>query len=454
MRLSFRAVLPLVLLIGPPVISTAEACFCPPIPPCSAAWRAEAVFIATAVEDVEEHLGGHLYWTVQRLDVTRILRGTVSPSVTIRPPIDRPSGEQIAASLSQDKVMVSNSCGFEFRRGEDYLVYATRATDGRWTTSLCSGTKPLTDATTDLDYFASLPAAAPTGRVYGSIQRTILDPSDPTKTRDVPAVGISVTLSTESSRMTATTNGQGKLDVRLPPGDYGVTPIVPESVRVYGPNHITLAARGCAPVDFSLISNGRVEGQVVREDGSGVPGISVGVVPVTIPDGRLSNSFTTAPVATTDERGRFKIEAILPGTYLLAVNPRFFLDLRLPYAPTYYPAGGRADAEALEIGDGERKTDYTITVRPFTEASILGRVVFNDDQPAVGASIVVYPAAARGHIVSSAATDNTGAFRLRVPAGVTYLIRAGARTPDGYRETETEVFVAQQVNDLRISIHR
>ena len=452
-RLCFRTALLLVLLVSPAAVRTAEACSCMSNPPCAAAWKADAVFIATAVDTVEEHLGGHLYWTVERLMVTRTLRGAVGSSITMSP-LNRPDAEQIAASLAHDKVHAGmNSCAYGFRPGQDYLVYATRHPDGRWTTSLCSGTKPLAEAVPDLEYFASLPTAEPSGRVYGTIERTILDPDDPVKHRNVPASGITIALRTASSRTTATTNAQGELDVRVPPGEYSVAPVVPEAIRVYGSgDRITVAPRGCAPVNFSLISNGRLEGRVVREDGSAVPRVSVGVIPVRLPPGKPATSFTTAPVATSDEAGRFKIDAILPGTYVLAVNPRFGPDLRSPYATTYFPAGGRSAAAAIEIGDGERKTGYTITVTPLTETSVAGRVVFMDSQPVAGASIVVFPADVPGHVVSSATADSAGAFRLRLLAGVAYTIRAGIRTADRYRQTETPLFVAQQVDDLLISI--
>ena len=455
MRTCVRAVL-LAVLITPATVRTANACSCMLNPPCAAVWRTDAVFIATAVENVEEHLGGHVYWTVQRLLVTRTLRGAPVSSVTLVPLGGPPEKDVVAASLKYDKVMAgANSCGYGLRVGEDYLVYATRTADGRWTTSQCSGTKPLAEARADLDYFATLPAAEPNSRVYGSVERTILDLEDATKTRNVPASGIDVALSTDSIRMTATTDAQGKLDVRVPPGEYRVAPVVPDSIRVYGgPSPITLAPRGCAPVSFSLISNGRIEGRVVHEDGRPVPRVTVGVIPANLPPGKRPDNFTTAPVAVTDAEGRYKIDAILPGTYLLAVNPRFGPNLQFPFAITYYSAGAAADPAPIEIADGERKSDFTITVRPLSETVLAGRVVFEEDEPVAGANIVVYPADQRGHVVSSGTTDTNGAFRVRVLAGVAYLIRAGIRTTDGYRETETQVFVPQWPDDLRISIRR
>ena len=39
---------------------------------------------------------------------------------------------------------------------------------------MCSGTKPLEEASADLDYIATIPSAEPTGRVYGTVERMVL----------------------------------------------------------------------------------------------------------------------------------------------------------------------------------------------------------------------------------------------------------------------------------------
>ena len=449
-----RSIIVVTLLLGGGALDVAEACSCMSNPPCAAAWRADAVFVATALPAAEEHVGGHLYWIMQKLFVTRTLRGTPGAAVTISP-LDRPTEDQITASLAHEKVYAGmNSCAYDFQAGQDYLVYARRTPDGRWTTSMCSGTKRLSEAQADLDYFASLAAAAPTGRVYGSIDRIVLDPDDSTKTRNVAAADITVTLNGLAGRLTATTDAEGKIDLQVPPGDYTVAPVVSETVRVYGgPPTVTLAPRGCAPVSFSLISNGRVEGRVVREDGGGVRGISVGVIPAGTPDGKAPTDFTTAPVGTTDENGRFKIDAILPGRYLLAVNPRSYLSLQSPYPKTFF-TGGRAEPMVIEIGDGERKSGFMVAVAPLAETDLSGRIVSGDDQPVAGARLVAYPADARGHIVATGFTDSTGAFRLRLLSGTKYVIQVSTGVAASYRFMEATVFVGGQIDGLKIQFPR
>jgi hypothetical protein len=423
-------------------------------PPCAAVWRADAVFIGTVVDRTPERVGGSLSWTVHKVAVNQTLRGSVDSFITLVPG-SRPTAEQIAASQSHPgESMMMSTCDYDFRLGKQYVIYARRTPDGRWTTSMCTGTKPIEEAPADIDYIASLPLAESTGRVYGTIERTIHNPKDRTTPMTVPAAGVRVALTSEANRLTVTTDSEGKLDLQVTPGEYTIAPVVPQTVRAYGaPMRVSVPARGCAPVHFSLTSNGRLEGRVVRQDGTPVLRTSVDVIPADLPQDQRPDSFTTAPSGTTDENGRFTVDAILPGRYFVAVNARFGPRLSSPYATTYFPGVARQDAHVVEIGEGERKTGFTIVVSPLTETTISGIVVFDDDRPVADANVTAAPVDHGEMIIGSSKTDSSGVFELRVLTGLTYVIR-GSRTTDGFRQTETVVFVDQEKKGVRLSIRR
>jgi hypothetical protein len=442
-----------VLLVSAVDVQRAEACSCFANPPCAAVWKADAVFIGTVVDRAPERIGGSLSWTVHKVAVGQTLRGSVDSFLTLVPG-NRPTAEQIEASKSHPgESMMMSTCDYSFELGKQYVIYARRTSDGRWTTSMCSGTKLLEEASADLDYIATIPTAEPTGRVYGTVERTVLDPADRSASTSVPAADVRIALVSGTNRLTTTTDKEGKLDVQVPPGEYTIAPIVPGTVRVYGaPFKTTVPARGCAPVHFGLTANGRIEGRVVRSDGTPVPRTSVDVVPADLPSGERPDSFTTSPSGTTDDNGRFSVDAILPGRYVVAVNARFGPRLFAPYPTTYFPGVGRQDARVVEVGEGERKTGFTIVVNPLSETTVSGVVVFDDDRPVVEANVTAAPVDHKGMIMGSAKTDNGGAFELRLLAGVTYQIRAAIRTENGFRQTEAVVLVDQQREGLRLLI--
>src|SRR5688572_8984440 len=130
-----RVVLCLMFLVAPIGLRTASACDCGPNPPCSAVWKADAVFIGTAVDKTSEWVGGSLSWTVHKIAVTQTLRGSVDPFITLVPG-ETPTADQIAASLSHaNGVSLELGCQYRFQSGRQYLIYARRTADGRWTTS-------------------------------------------------------------------------------------------------------------------------------------------------------------------------------------------------------------------------------------------------------------------------------------------------------------------------------
>jgi hypothetical protein len=153
----------------------------------------------------------------------------------------------------------------------------------------------------------------------------------------------------------------------------------------------------------------------------------------------------------TDDRGRFHIEGILPGSYLLAVNPRVRFATQLLYATTYFPGvSERKDARSIVIGDGQRIAAATIRVTSMPESTITGRVVFDDGSPASRADLRVVVAEYPDQVVALGTTDRQGTFRLPVIRGAAYIVRA--RTPTG--EAETRIYVNESIDGVLVSIHR
>jgi hypothetical protein len=73
-------------------------------------WRADAVFVGTVLDRVEEAVGGSISWTVQNVAVNQRLHGAIDSFVTLVAGY-RPSAAQIEASRSHTGLgWVGSSC--------------------------------------------------------------------------------------------------------------------------------------------------------------------------------------------------------------------------------------------------------------------------------------------------------------------------------------------------------
>jgi hypothetical protein len=192
----------------------------------------------------------------------------------------------------------------------------------------------------------------------------------------------------------------------------------------------------------------------VRDDGSPVPRARVDVIPADLPASVRPDSVTSSPSGTTDADGGFKIDAILPGRYVVAVNARFGPRLDSPYPTTYYPGVSRGDARVVQLDEGERKAGFTIVVAPLTETTVSGFVVFDDHRPVVETHVTATPVDHPGLSLDSARAGGSGAFQLRLLAGLSYRLKAIARIENGLRQVETVIFVRERIDGLRLSIVR
>ena len=55
----------------------AEACQCSANPPCAAVWKADAVFVGTVIDRVQEPVGGSISWVVHNVAVNQRLHGAI-----------------------------------------------------------------------------------------------------------------------------------------------------------------------------------------------------------------------------------------------------------------------------------------------------------------------------------------------------------------------------------------
>lgn len=326
-------------------------------------------------------------------------------------------------------------CGYTFRKGETYLVYAYGGGAGKPpSTGICTRTRPASEASEDLEFLRNLPA-----RGAGvSISVTV------TRRRHRVATGSSeeagglararLTVEGAGETREATTDAQGRAELSgLRPGVYKVRLALPEGLTTYKTEQeVTVADRGCASLHFGVSDDGRISGRVTEADGRAAAGVLVALVEAEGHDPQKNY----ARHESTDEEGRYSFKAVPPGRYLLAVNFNRFPQPNDPtnaYPRTFYPGVAQAErAEVVALGEGEGVKDKDIALPARrAEAVVEGTVVWDDGSPVAGANVsmrdVTYHDPGIDNGMPSA--DERGRFRLKGYVGQTLLIRVGSRRP-------------------------
>jgi len=325
-------------------------------------------------------------------------------------------------------------CGYDFKSGKRYLVYAYRSTQGnRLATSICSRTKPYETADEDIKFLGTLPSLSAGVTIYGEVKRQLHS----VKSGDARTVGsvadVSLVVDGADQRREVRTDAQGRYRVSgLRPGKYKVTLSLPEELMVHRPEQeVTITDRGCASINYFVTDNGRISGRVFDAEGLPVPKILMSLIDVDGQDIELDYS----KLERADEDGRYSFTAVPPGRYLLAVNVTRFPQPDDPtnaYPRTYYPGVAQASqASIISLGGGEKLTERDLRLPQRRSPSVInGTVMWADGTPVAKAGIsfrdVTYHDPRLNH---GAQTDELGRFTINSYEGQTLIIEARSNRP-------------------------
>jgi hypothetical protein len=317
------------------------------------------------------------------------------------------------------------ACGYNFKKGERYLVYATGKA-GALVTGICSRTRLLGEASEDLRFLLTLSDSSRTrARVYGTIDGERRRTSSDSKGHG-PISDVFVSLVGQRGIFSASTDDRGQYEVAVPPGKYDITVVPPSEYWTrYLQRTVELSnARACAVADFSLRFDGRIRG-VVRHAPGG-PAANALVQLMAAEDVGKSGYIQTTNVFS-DAGGSFEFSPVSPGRYVVGIDLVRQFDPKVVYPATFYPGTANpATATIVQLDGGEHRDLEAMTV-PAARRSfqLTGMVVHEDGSPEPGADVVLRVGIEKfRQVAGGIRAKSDGSFSFVVHEGLSYTAHA------------------------------
>jgi protocatechuate 3,4-dioxygenase beta subunit len=390
----------------------AEACTClAPGPPCQAFWDAAAVFVGRVESIATPSKPSPTARRAVTFSVLESFRGVSSARVVV------------------DTGRGGGDCGYGFKPGATYLVYASRHSQtGELSTSICSRTRPIATASDDIEYGRAVttgnaPPARVSGRVtVGSDSLQSLSRRPPSR----PLAGVTLLLDRAGSSRPAVTGDDGTFEFEgLEPGKYSVRIAIPDGYYSSGfPRDLELRdTRACAEVDAVLLFDGRVAGRVVDAQQRPVPGLTV---ELTVRTGIDQPVGPRRLRTTTGGDGSYEFTRVPPGRFIIGINTQLDRAGQVPEARVFLP-GVRESASAREIvvGGGERvRAGDFVLPADVHHIPMAGIVLDSDGSPVEGARVYLKGSQEDYILTEPSITDATGRFIVAALTGRGYVVFA------------------------------
>ena len=420
-------VLTFIVLISP---SIAEACSCGGYPSaCEAYANADAVFIGSVqrVEQLKpkkddegnEYVAGQ----IAHIQIEKIFKGIKATEVVFR--------------------TEGSSCDAVYEEGQRWLFYAYYDKKSKtWDTRACDRSSLIENVADDLLYLQGLPASAQKTRISGELEHY---EDDPVKgfTRVKNIIGAKVKVIGDQKTYELYTDKNGVYEIYgLPPGKYDIKPEIPLGLKVrfsiyFGDEDysdkqtakVALKEKTCAGVNFVLSADTSISGRVFGADGRALPKVCLNLTPK---DKKVARNWI---FDCTDEQGRYKLDEIPPGEYIIVINDEGKISSNEPFPTAYYPGVfDKEKATVLTITDGVNLENHDIHI-PSQEATrvIQGVLLYADGRP-VADEFVEFEAETvkEGYEgEATAKTDAQGRFSLTVLQGLKGWLRGSMYTYEG-----------------------
>jgi hypothetical protein len=238
-------------------------------PPCQAFWKADAVFVGQVkAKDLKAR-----FEKVGNGEELRVLGGgETRVTFTITEAFRGVSGKEVDIFTNE-----SSSCGYGFKNGGIYIVYANEYPKGggKLHTSICSRTQKYSESSPDIAFVKSLARATPGAVIFGVITH---DRAGADRDSQVPLANVRVIVTGKDKQVEATTDDEGRYKTpSIQAGEYTVRAELPQGMSEQE-RKVTVVDRGCAEVYFRPRWDGRLSGTVFDADGRPATGVRIYLV--------------------------------------------------------------------------------------------------------------------------------------------------------------------------------
>ncbi|HVG32716.1 MAG TPA: carboxypeptidase-like regulatory domain-containing protein [Pyrinomonadaceae bacterium] len=412
--------------------------------PCQVYWGAGAVFtgLVTNVSTIPLDLGDGRSGYQQRLvrfDLDEAFHG-----------VKGRTAEVITG-------MGGGDCGYDFKEGERYFVYAYKdPKDNTLHVGICGRTRTLAMATADLEYARRVAKGNSDAILYGIVLRYTRDSYLAYGERK-GMEGISVIAESKDKRFNLVTDGEGRFQLDgVPAGTYRVRAELPEGMSKAAEQPVVIAPGRCAAAEFLTTSLGSIKGKLFDSGGEPAPQIALTLLPAKT-DGKEEQWRGREISARTDQEGLYSFTQIPSGQYVIAVNFEGQPGTHdPPYPRSYYPGvKSLAGAKIIDITEGQELEVESFNLPPrLKERTIEGVVEWPDGRPAVGANITL-EYTERQWMETNGSADHEGRFSIKGFEGFRYLVHADYDDNGKPMHAEpVELFVTNDNLPLRLIITR
>lgn len=248
-------------------------------------------------------------------------------------------------------------CGYDFKRGQEYLVYTQQETDGRLFATICNGTRPASEAAAIIPQLRAMRDGERVASVFGVVRRAdpplLAPPDDP----EDPLPSIPLKLRSFYDRFQTSTGPGGVYsfyDVHA--GVYSFSANLPARMELtektlpgsLPPFRIPDGA--CYEYDVDALPTGHIRGSVLGPGGKPLPLASVELYRVGQYDDARPGLW-----GFQGSKGVFDFDHVGPGEYILVFNRMNRLDPNTPFSRSFYPGvADVADAKPIELADAQQ----------------------------------------------------------------------------------------------------